>query len=100
MDEKKIFQEQEFQELYRKRRLVSFVLTFLTMGIYIFFILLDAFDREIMAYKVFGGVTLGISMGIGVIIFSWILTGIYVVWANQKYDRQIESFRRKVGNIQ
>ena len=37
--------------------------------------------------------TLGIPMGIGMIVFAFILTAIYVVWANQVYDPEVERLK-------
>ena len=92
-----IFQSQEFQELFHKRKILSFFLTFLIVGIYVIYILIDAFDRQALAIKIFGGITLGIYLGIGVIIIGWITTGVYVWWANNKYDACINQVRKSIG---
>jgi uncharacterized membrane protein (DUF485 family) len=40
-----------------------------------------------------GSATLGIPLGISVIVFAWILTGIYVKWANGAYDTMVARVR-------
>jgi len=95
--ESTILKNQTFQELYRQRKTISFSLTFLIVGIYIVYILIDAFDRELLAIKSPGGITLGIYLGIGVIIMGWITTGIYVWWANKKYDTLLNQVKKSAG---
>jgi len=34
---------------------------------------------------------------VGVIFLSWILTGIYVFWANNKYDAMVQSVKDRLG---
>jgi uncharacterized membrane protein (DUF485 family) len=36
------------------------------------------------------GLSVGILLGAMVIVFAWVLTTIYVVWANNVYDREID----------
>ncbi len=93
-----IFQSQEFQELFHKRKILSFILTFFIVGIYVVYILIDAFDRQALAIKISGGITLGIYLGIGVIIIGWITTGVYILWANNKYDASINQVRKSIGD--
>jgi uncharacterized membrane protein (DUF485 family) len=40
------------------------------------------------------GLSLGILLGALVIIASWLLTWIYVRWANVHYDRELHDIRR------
>jgi len=42
-------------------------------------------------------VTVGIPLGIGVIVLSWIFTGIYILWSNKKYDQKISALKEKLG---
>ena len=50
------------------------------------FIMLIAFGREILARRVMPGLSLGILLGALVIVVSWLLTWVYVRWANRHYD--------------
>jgi uncharacterized membrane protein (DUF485 family) len=40
------------------------------------------------------GLTLGILLGVLVIVFSWLMTWYYVRWANAHYDTRVEELRR------
>lgn len=93
-----VLEDRDFQELCRKRDLVTVTLTIISLLIYFGFIFLIAFGRDLMAHKVSQNVTLGIPIGIGVILVSWLLTGIYVFWANREYDALVERVREKVNN--
>ena len=46
-----------------------------------------AFDKALLATKVGGTASLGFYMGMFVIVFAFLLTGIYVARANTRYDR-------------
>lgn len=86
-----------FQELYNRRKAITFTLTLFIVGIYVAYILINAFDRELLVRKISGGITLGIYIGIGIIIIGWITTGIYVWWANNKYDSLLDRIKRTTG---
>jgi uncharacterized membrane protein (DUF485 family) len=75
----------------------TFTLTLFIVSIYVAYILIDAFNRELLARKISGGITLGIYIGIGIIIIGWITTGIYVWWANNKYDSLLDRIKRTTG---
>lgn len=83
-----IARDPEFERLVRAKKSLSTVLCLLIFGAYFGFIGLLAFAPQVLSAKV-GAATLGIPVGIGVIIFAWILTGIYVRWANGAYDAMV-----------
>lgn len=87
---KKMDQEQ-FQALVKAKWTISLILTALILVIYFGFILVLAFQKEILMTKLGEGMTLGIPVGLGVIISACVLTGIYVYWANNKYDAAVKS---------
>ncbi|MFZ5427028.1 MAG: DUF485 domain-containing protein [Thermodesulfobacteriota bacterium] len=82
--------EHEFQGLVRKRWSVSLSLTALMLVIYFGFILLLAFNKSILAQKVGEHMTMGIPIGLGVILSACVLTGLYVSWANTSYDKTVK----------
>ena len=55
------------------------------------FIALVAYGRDILAIRLVPGLTVGILLGALVIIVSWILTWVYVRWANNVYDPQVKA---------
>ena len=77
----------KYQELKAKRTRFGWWLTALMMVVYYGFILLVAFDKELLAQRLGSGVmTLGMPIGLGVILFTIVITGIYVRRANSEFD--------------
>lgn len=77
----------KYQELKSKRHNFGWALTLAMMVAYYGFILLVAFNKPLLASKVGAGViTLGMPLGIGVILFTIIITNIYVRRANSEFD--------------
>ena len=77
----------KFVELVGQRSSFAWILSGAMLAIYFGFILLVAFDKGLLAMKIGGGVTsLGIVLGVGVILSAFVLTGIYVRRANTRYD--------------
>lgn len=84
-----------FKKLVTVRWRVSLFMASLMLVVYFGFILLIAFNKEFLAQKIGTHITLGLPLGIGIIVFAWILTGIYVRWANSKYDTQVENIKKQ-----
>lgn len=79
-----------FQELVRKKWTISLVLTAIMLVIYYGFILVLAFAKDVLAAKLGEGLSMGIPVGVLVILSACLLTGIYVAWANGPYDRDVK----------
>ena len=78
----------KYQELKRKRSSFGWWLTLLMMVVYYGYIALIAWNKHLLAQPLGAGVTtLGVPIGMGVIVFTIIITGIYVRRANGEYDR-------------
>ncbi|SNZ08881.1 Uncharacterized membrane protein, DUF485 family [Persephonella hydrogeniphila] len=94
---KKILQDSEFQSLIKKVTTVSLIFTAAIMIVYYSFILLLAYGKDFLSQPVSEGsaTTIGIPIGIGVIVAAWILTGLYVYWANKNYDPMVKKLREK-----
>ena len=75
----------------RMRRAV--VLTACVIALYFGFILLIAYRRDVLATLLVPGLSLGILLGALVIVASWLLTWLYVRWANSSYDAELERIR-------
>lgn len=81
----------EFQHLVRRRSRLAWMLSTLMVLIYFGFVLLIAFNKELLAESLAGGVTtVGIPVGLGVIVSAFVLTGIYVAVANSTYDDMLK----------
>ena len=78
----------KYLELKRKRSSFGWWLTLLMMVVYYGYIALIAWNKPFLAQPLGNGVTtLGVPIGMGVIIFTIIITGIYVRRANGEFDR-------------
>jgi uncharacterized membrane protein (DUF485 family) len=78
----------KYQELKRKRSSFGWWLTLLMMVVYYGYIALIAWNKPFLATPLGAGVTtIGVPIGMGVIIFTIVITGIYVRRANGEYDR-------------
>lgn len=88
----------EFQQLVSERTRFGWTLTALMLVVYFGFIGLIAFDKSVLAIKVGGGTaSLGLFLGVFVILFAFLLTGIYVARANTRFDALSDALQRKVG---
>ena len=84
----KIEANPKYHELRRKRNSFGWLLTIIMMVVYYGYIALIAFNKPFLAQPIGAGVTsVGIPIGMFVIIFTIVITGIYVHRANGEYDR-------------
>lgn len=85
---KRIEQNPRFQELVAKRERFAWILSAIMLGLYVAFILLIAFDPQLLGTRISADspVTWGIPMGVGLILSAFVLTGIYVKRANGEFD--------------
>jgi uncharacterized membrane protein (DUF485 family) len=90
-----LLDDPEFKDLVSRKNRISIRLTLVTLVVYYGFILLIAFKRDLFAAKAIGNVTFGILLGIGVILACWLLTGVYVRWANRNYDSMVARLQEK-----
>jgi uncharacterized membrane protein (DUF485 family) len=91
----KIIDSPAFKNLVKRRWLVSMVLTLTMLFIYIGFLLVVAFNKGLLATKIGTHYTLAIPVGLGIIVAAWLLTGVYVFWANNSYDNAVEALKRE-----
>jgi len=88
----------KYQELKAKRTKFGWTLTILMMVVYYGFIGLVAFDKSFLAQKLGDGVmTVGMPIGFGVIVFTVVITGIYVRRANSEFDDLTEEIKKAVS---
>ncbi|MFH1613209.1 MAG: DUF485 domain-containing protein [bacterium] len=92
-----IMQEVDFKKLVSQKNRISILLTIIQSILYFGFIGLIAFNKPFLMSKISKSITIGIPIAISVIILSWILTGIYIFWANQKYDILVKNIKEKIG---
>ena len=73
---------------------LSITLTTIMTLVYVGFILLIAFNKPLLATVLMPGLSLGILLGVLVIVTAWVLIVIYVRWANAHYDATVADIRR------
>ena len=83
---KRIEADPNYQKLVSERKSFGWTLAIITLVIYYGFIAIVAFAPGIISTKVAGDITIGIILGVAIILASILLTGIYVLRANSEYD--------------
>ena len=86
--------EHRFRALAETRWRIAISLTIAMVAIYFGFILLIAYDKPLMGRLITPGLSVGVLLGALVIVMSWVLTWIYVRWANNHYDAGMDEVRR------
>ena len=84
---RKITANPKYQKLVATRTSYGWILTIIMLFVYYGYIAVIAFYKELLAVRLGEGVmTTGIPVGLGVIAFTIIITGIYVRRANSEFD--------------
>jgi len=77
----------QFNELVLRRSRFAWILSAVMLAIYFGFIFIIAFAPKVLAIPIGAGVTtVGIPVGLMVIVSAFVLTGIYVRRANSEFD--------------
>ncbi len=94
-----ILNDPDFKELSSQKNTISIILTVLELVLYFGFIGLIAYNKPFLAQKMSAGgsTTIGIPIAVGTILLSWVFTGIYIWWANAKYDELVKKVKEKIG---
>lgn len=104
MDERQveaILQNPKFKEMVAKKSKLSWTLTAIMLFVYVGFMLLVGYNKEFLLTKLSGeGVTtIGMPLGLSIIVLSFILCGVYSFVANNKLDQLNEEAMREVESI-
>ncbi|HEX5709858.1 MAG TPA: DUF485 domain-containing protein [Sulfuricurvum sp.] len=93
----RIKNDPDFLQLVRVRSKFAWTLTIVMLVIYFGFVLTIAFDPSILGTPLVAGsvTTVGIPVGVGVIISAFVLTGIYVRRANGEFDELTRRIKDK-----
>ena len=70
----------------RRRWRVGIALTAAMVAVYFGFVALVAYGKPLMATLLMPGLSVGIVLGALTIVTAIALTGVYVWWANTRYD--------------
>lgn len=90
----------KYEQLKTVRNSYGWVMTLLMLVVYYGYIALIAFDKEFLAKPLSstGVSTIGIPIGLGVILFTVIITGIYVRRANGEFDKLKAEIVKEANN--
>lgn len=91
-----MIESREFKRLVARRWTISGILLALLFAVYYGYILLVGMNKAFLTRKIGAFTTLGIPIGVGVIVFAFIVTAIYVAWANSSYDPEVERLKGRL----
>ena len=86
----------EFQELRSKLRRFVFPMTAFFLLWYALYVLLGAFAHDFMAIKVIGNINVGLLLGLGQFVTTFVITGVYVRFANRELDPRAAAIRERL----
>ena len=86
----------EFQELRSRLRRFVFPMSAVFLLWYFAYVMLGAFAHDFMAIKVWGDINVGILVGLGQFVSTFVITAIYVRFANRELDPRAEAIRNEL----
>ena len=86
----------EFIELKRRFRRFAFPMTVAFFAWYLLYVLLSTYAPDFMATRVFGNVNLGILLGLGQFVTTFVITHVYVAHANRQTDPIADEMRGRL----
>ena len=89
----------KFLQFVKTRNNYSIILSILMMVVYFGYILLVAFNKQFLATKISAGAvtSIGIPLGVGVQLFTIVITAIYVRRANSEFDATKDEIIREAS---
>jgi len=85
-----------FKRLVSLRWKVSLSLLALLFVSYYGYILLVATSKELVSTRIGEVTTAAIPLGVATIVIAWVLTAVYVGWANRSYDPEVERLKSEL----
>ena len=86
----------EFQELRTRLRRFVFPMTAFFLLWYGLYVALGAFAHDFMAIRVFGNINVGLLIGLGQFLTTFVITGLYVRFANRELDPRAAAIREEL----
>ena len=86
----------EFQALRKKFRGFVFPMTAFFLIWYALYVALGAFAHDFMATPVWGNINVGLILGLMQFVTTFLITGLYVRFANRDLDPQAAALRDKM----
>ncbi|BBY82395.1 DUF485 domain-containing protein [Mycolicibacterium pulveris] len=89
----------EFADLRSRLRRFVFPMSAVFLIWYAAYVLLGAFAHDFMAVKVWGDINVGLLIGLGQFVSTFVITWIYVRFANRDLDPRAEAIAARLeGN--
>ncbi|SPL70222.1 DUF485 domain-containing protein [Acinetobacter stercoris] len=96
----RILQNPKFKQMVSKKSTLSWTLTIFMLVVYVGFMLLVGYNKEFLMSSFSGGVTTwGIPLGLGIIVLSFLLCGVYSYIANNSFDQLTNEAMKEVEAI-
>jgi uncharacterized membrane protein (DUF485 family) len=86
----------EFQELRNRLRRFVFPMSAVFLIWYFAYVMLGAFAHDFMAITVWGNINVGLLIGLGQFVTTFVITGIYVRFANRELDPRAAAIRAEL----
>nr|WP_225955869.1 DUF485 domain-containing protein [Amycolatopsis lexingtonensis] len=86
----------EFTDLRRRLRVFVFPMTALFLLWYLLYVLLADYAHGFMSTKLFGNITVGLVFGLLQFVSTFVITGLYVRYANRKLDPVADGIRAEI----
>ncbi|MGB3772985.1 MAG: DUF485 domain-containing protein [Rhodococcus sp. (in: high G+C Gram-positive bacteria)] len=86
----------EFQELKKRLRGFVFPMAAFFLIWYGVYVLLGAYATDFMATTVFGNINVGLLLGLAQVVTTFVITGIYVKFANRELDPRAAAIREEL----
>jgi uncharacterized membrane protein (DUF485 family) len=87
---------QEFLDLRARFRRFVFPTTGLFLGWYFLYVLLAAFAPAFMSTKLIGNLNIGLFLGLGQFVSTFVITMIYARWADKHFDPVADKLRADI----
>ena len=94
----RIKRDPRYHALVRRRSRFGWAMAAIIFCAFVGFTAVIAFDKALLAAPIGAGVTsLGIPIGLGLIVFAILLTGLYVLRANREFDPEMAAILKDAG---
>ena len=92
----RVQQSEEFALLRGRFRLFAFPMTVAFLAWYLFYVLGSIFAKDLMMTSVAGNLTVGILLGLGQFLSTFLITALYIWHANKRIDPLAEKLREEL----
>ena len=89
----------EFEDLRSRLRKFVFPMTAFFLVWYGLYVALGAFAHDFMATPVWGNINVGLLIGLGQFVSTFVITGLYVRFANRDLDPRAEAIRHELEGV-